>query len=154
MKVSPPRIFTLIKGKFMRLLICGSREWGVLFTAFTPQERNERLEEQELVRLVIEQLNPDLIIEGGAKGADYEASRVAKELAITFMEFPANWSKWGKRAGMVRNQKMLEDGKPDYILAFHRDISKSKGTADMIRRAKRNGIPYLLISKREDIDGI
>jgi hypothetical protein len=41
---------------------------------------------------------------------------------------------------------MLDEGRPDEIVAFHDNIAASKGTADMIRRAQKAGIPYRLVS--------
>jgi len=63
------------------------------------------------------------------------------------MSFPADWKSYGKGAGPIRNQLMLDEGKPDLVLAFHNDISSSRGTADMIRRAKKHGISYEIISE-------
>lgn len=50
----------------------------------------------------------------------------------------------GKRAGVLRNQQMLDEGRPDLVIAFHNDIGQSRGTRDMIRRAVKAGIPTFL----------
>ena len=84
------------------------------------------------------------IISGGAQGADTMAAQLAFEYGFRFIEFPANWRKYGKAAGPIRNQQMLDEH-PDLVLAFHSDITKSKGTADMIARAKRKGTPTKLV---------
>lgn len=42
-------------------------------------------------------------------------------------------------AGPIRNQQMLDDGKPDLVVAF----PGGKGTADMVRRARVAGIPTI-----------
>jgi hypothetical protein len=42
---------------------------------------------------------------------------------------PADWANHGKAAGPIRNRKML-DLKPDLVLAFHADLTNSKGTKD------------------------
>ena len=73
----------------------------------------------------------DTIIHGGAPGADTLAAGVAKEMGIEQKGYPADWRKHGKAAGPIRNQLMLDDGKPDIVVAF----PGGKGTADMIRRA-------------------
>jgi len=36
---------------------------------------------------------------------------------------------------------MLDEGKPTYVLAFHDNLAESKGTKDMVTRAKKAGIP-------------
>ena len=73
----------------------------------------------------------DSIIHDGAPGADTLAAEVAQELGIRARAYPADWRKHGRAAGPIRNQLMLDDGKPDILVAF----PGGKGTADMIRRA-------------------
>lgn len=76
------------------------------------------------------------LIHGGASGADTLAGAWAKEWGITVWVHPADWSKHGRAAGAIRNQDMLERGKPDLVVAF----PGGAGTADMVRRAKAAGI--------------
>ena len=59
------------------------------------------------------------VIAGGCRGADTLAARAAKACGYPFREFPADWRKFGKAAGPIRNQKMLDEGKPDLVVAFH-----------------------------------
>jgi len=42
---------------------------------------------------------------------------------------------------------MLEEGVPSLVLAFHNDVASSKGTADMIKRARSKGVPVEVISE-------
>ena len=35
--------------------------------------------------------------------------------------------------------------KPDLVVAFHSDLERSKGTADMVRRARKEGIEVILV---------
>jgi hypothetical protein len=51
--------------------------------------------------------------------------------------YVAQWKKHGRAAGPIRNQRMLDEGKPDLVVAF----PGGRGTADMIRRAERAGVP-------------
>jgi hypothetical protein len=113
-----------------RVLVCGDRYW-------TDKEMiKEKLSKNKD--------NIDMIIEGGANGADRLASECAKELGIPVMEFPANWKKYGRAAGPIRNRQMLDEGKPEVVLAFHDDITKSKGTKNMVEQArKRNKTVYV-----------
>jgi hypothetical protein len=62
------------------------------------------------------------------------------------MEYPAQWHKYGRAAGPIRNQQMLAEGKPDLVLAFHDDIDGSRGTKDMVNRARRAGVKVEVIS--------
>lgn len=114
----------------MIVLVCGSRDWN-----------NKDLIVQEL------QNCPGItkVIHGACRGADILAGQVAKELSILVEEYPADWDRYGLSAGPRRNQQMLDEGKPDYVLAFHDDINKSKGTRDMINRTIKAGIKYKII---------
>jgi hypothetical protein len=79
------------------------------------------------------------IIEGGAHGADYHAAQYArKHEDIKLTTVKANWNAYGKTAGPIRNQEML-DMKPDVIIAF----PGGRGTADMVRRGKAAGIEVI-----------
>ena len=48
------------------------------------------------------------IISGAAKGADTLARKFAEENNYEYIEMPADWGKYGKRAGYIRNQQMHE----------------------------------------------
>jgi hypothetical protein len=89
-----------------------------------------------------------IIIHGACKGADIMAERAAKFLEFDIKSYPVSHEEWrreGKRAGINRNEFMLNDAKPQLILAFHEDLKNSVGTADMIKRAKINKIEWELI---------
>jgi len=53
------------------------------------------------------------------------------------MPFPADWGKYSKSAGYIRNKQMLAEGKPDLVVAF----PGGKGTANMVKLAKLANIP-------------
>ena len=84
----------------------------------------------------LREIQPRVVIHGACKGADVLAGQAAHILDIQVEEYPAEWGRYGRAAGPIRNQQMLDEGRPDCLLAFHSDIRKSKGTADKIRRAK------------------
>lgn len=46
-----------------------------------------------------------------------------------------------RQAGPIRNEQMLQEGQPDKVLAFHENLAQSRGTADMVRRAAKAGVP-------------
>jgi len=81
------------------------------------------------------------IITGAAKGADNLGIRFSHEYGTKLESYPADWTSHGKAAGPIRNQQMLDDGKPDLVVAFPGGV----GTADMIRRAIKAGIPVRMI---------
>lgn len=126
----------------MKILVCGA-------TYFTDYE----LFHDELCRIIYEKghvkhMYPfevfDIeIISGMAKGADTLAVQFAKQYNLPLHEFPADWNKYGKGAGPVRNQKMIDEGHPDLIVAFPMKISK--GTRDMINRGLMEDIEVIVI---------
>ena len=82
------------------------------------------------------------MISGHARGADQLAEQWAKENKIPTRLFPADWDIYGKRAGYLRNVKMLEEGNPDLVVAF----PGGKGTNMMVSIAQSADIPVIKIT--------
>jgi len=109
----------------MRVLICGSRNFI----------------DEVAIAQVINNLDPnDIVIHGCAIGADSIAGLLAKAKGLTVLEFPAQWKRYGKSAGPIRNRQMLTEGKPDLVYAFYQDKKKSRGTKNMVTQTKKAGI--------------
>uniref|UniRef100_A0A6M3MD92 YspA cpYpsA-related SLOG domain-containing protein n=1 Tax=viral metagenome TaxID=1070528 RepID=A0A6M3MD92_9ZZZZ len=109
-----------------RILICGDRKW----------------KDVETIENFVKSLPPDtVIIHGDCRGADKIADKAAKEHGLTVEPFSAKWEKYGGAAGPIRNRRMLVEGKPDRVVAFHDDLSKSRGTADMVKQARKRHVP-------------
>jgi hypothetical protein len=110
-----------------RLLVCGGRAFA----------------DDALLAEVLERHIPiDWLIEGEAPGADRMARNWAVQTGVPVLKYPADWDRYGKAAGPIRNQFMLDDGKPTHAVAFYdRPRGESKGTADMVRRLKKAGVP-------------
>lgn len=85
--------------------------------------------------MVLDKLKVTAVIHGGCEGADMCAAQWATKRGIPAQEFAADWNKYGKAAGPIRNQRMLDEGKPDVVLVF----PGGSGTADMTRRALASG---------------
>jgi len=124
---------TLDYSKLNRVLICGDREW-----------KDDRLISEFILRLPVYVT----IIQGGARGADVLARDIGSNEGHPTMEFLADWERYGRAAGPIRNSKMLKISNPDLVVAFHDDIGQSKGTKHMISVAKAKGVPVLLITHR------
>jgi hypothetical protein len=77
--------------------------------------------------------------EGALYGADVLAQFVAEDMGVETKVYVADWETHGKAAGPIRNQLMIDDGKPDLVVAF----PGGTGTADMVRRAKAAGIEVM-----------
>lgn len=59
-----------------------------------------------------------IVIQGASRGATTLAKKWADERGVTYLKFTANWNKWGKRATYLRNKRIIEEGKPDLVVAF------------------------------------
>lgn len=81
-----------------------------------------------------------IIITGRCRGADRIAEEEARKLKMPVQTFPANWQKYGRSTGPIRNQEMIDLGKPDIVIAFHNDIKNSRCTKDMVKRAEKAGL--------------
>lgn len=79
---------------------------------------------------------PSVVISGTANGADKLGERWAIENNIHLEKYPAEWNKYGKRAGYLRNLVMSE--KADALLALW--DGKSRGTKHMIDIATKAGL--------------
>lgn len=116
----------------MRLLVCGGRDFSDCQLVW---DTLDRFAKSEVI---------DCIIEGDARGADRIAGAWAKRHRIDLRLFPADWATDGKAAGPRRNQKMLDEGKPDMVIAF----PGGAGTADMVRRAVSASVPVMHVAAR------
>jgi hypothetical protein len=110
----------------MRVLVCGGRDY------------DDALRVQDVLDgLVITKL-----IHGDCgRGADKLADNYGFRRGIEIVTYPAQWAKYGRRAGPIRNQAMLVHGKPDLVVAF----PGGRGTADMVARARKAGVRVMVV---------
>lgn len=87
------------------------------------------------------------IISGNAKGADSLGEKYAKEKGYSLKIFPADWKKYGNRAGFLRNNKMAEVG--NALIAFFADGAESKGTENMVKIAREKHLLVREIYERD-----
>lgn len=109
----------------MRIVVCGGRDFAD--QGFLNQTLNQLAKDHQI----------DAIIEGNSRGADRLAGFWARKRGIDNLKYPPNWDRYGLAAGPMRNQEMIDNGKPDLVVAF----PGGKGTADMVERARLAGIP-------------
>lgn len=107
----------------MNILISGSRDWN----------------EKKKIKQTLECYPNAFIIVGDCKGADKLAIEVAEELSLDYIVFKANWNAFGRAAGPIRNQGMVDylihqEGSK-LVIAFHEDFARSKGTKNLVNVA-------------------
>lgn len=108
----------------MKVLVCGSRSLS---------DPDIGIEER------LRELPPGTEISHGyARGVDLAAHYIAKRLGFPIFWRKPEWQRYGKRAGIVRNNLLL-DREPDLVIAWW--DGESKGCAHTIEEAKRRGIP-------------
>lgn len=141
----------------LRVLVCGSRTWLCAFVCPICNKPSGKPcfgktgVHAARAGLAADRIRRDLVIlpagtvviHGGAPGADNIADYIAREAGFVVERYPADWARDGKKAGSIRNQRMLVEGKPDRVYAFNLG---TPGTADMMRRARVAGVEVIEIS--------
>ena len=105
----------------MIILVCGGRDF------INQQKFNDAMDMLNFV--------PDMVVQGGARGADRLGRLWAKNNKIHFAEVPALWDAFGKSAGPERNSAMLLLN-IDYCIAFPGGYC----TANMVKKCRASGI--------------
>lgn len=114
----------------MIVLMCGDRNWNNF----------------KVIDAVLSTFPPNTeIVEGNCRGADKISGYLARKRGMIVHAESADWNTYDKGAGPIRNQEMLRKYKIDLVVAFHDNITKSKGTMDMITRATKAGILVKLV---------
>ncbi|HEY9353651.1 MAG TPA: SLOG family protein [Nocardioides sp.] len=117
-----------------RVLVTGSRDWDDLTAIAAAIEQ----------ALIDSDGRPVLVVHGACpSGADRHADHYARWLrgrgcSVDVEPHPANWQLEGKRAGFIRNARMVNLG-ADICLAFIRN--GSRGASHTARLAEEAGIP-------------
>lgn len=127
----------MINNTGLTVLITGDRNWSDKKIIQTVLTDFQKVLEEDFSQVITK------VINGGCRGADKISTKVCEEMKIPCHEFPANWS-LGKSAGPIRNRQMLDEGNPAVVIAFHSDLSSSKGTKNMILQAKQRGLAVML----------
>lgn len=105
-----------------RVIVAGGRDFS-----------NYELLESKLNRILQNITDEIVIVCGMARGADTLGERYAKANGIRVEYYPADWNKYGKSAGYIRNEQMAKNA--DALIAFW--DGKSKGTKNMIDVAEK-----------------
>ena len=113
----------------MKLIIAGGRDFN-----------NYELLEREANQVVSGVQNVE-IISGLARGADLMGCRFAEENGYPLRGFAAEWGKFGRGAGIIRNKLMAKNA--THLLAFW--DGKSRGTMHMIDYADKLGLEVKVV---------
>lgn len=119
----------------MYCCICGSRE----FTDYDILEK--------ALSSVIKPTQPCIIVSGAARGADKLGEIYAEKHDLVCLKFPADWDKYGKKAGMIRNSEMANCANRFFI--FWDGLSL--GTRGMLSIIKKLNKPYHLFNLQGDM---
>lgn len=103
----------------MRIIVTGGRDYS----------------DQKKVDEVLDLLMPDLVIQGGASGADSLAYNWCMRNKVEGKTYQADWNAHGKAAGPIRNRQMIEENPEAIVVAF----PGGKGTSSCIEIAKQFG---------------
>ena len=76
-------------------------------------------------------------------GADTLAGEYARDRGIPCRSFPADWRRHGRPAGFIRNRQMLDEGKPELVVAF----PGGPGTRNMVKTALERGFPVKTVDE-------
>lgn len=96
----------------------------------------------EVLDLYLSPIKDDIaIVCGKARGADTLGEKYAKEHGYSVMAFPAQWKRYGKPAGYIRNKEMAKNA--DALVAFW--DGQSRGTHHMIKTAMKNCLDIRII---------
>ena len=115
----------------MRLLVTGDRNWH----------------DYKLIKDALAG-KEECVCHGGASGADALAGEACRERGYKPTVFYAQWRRYGRSAGPIRNREMLLEFKPTMVYAFHDDLENSKGTKDMVRIALKANVRVIHFSHR------
>ena len=113
----------------MKLAVVGSRSFNDYDLL---KDKLDKLNSRKKIRM---------IVSGGAAGADRLAERWANENDIEAEVFFPDWEKYGKRAGFLRNEQIIDSA--DAVIAFW--DGQSRGTQHSINLAKTKGISVHVI---------
>lgn len=119
------------KMKTYRVIIAGSRkfnDYGKL------KENCDRILSAELE----DEDCKVVIVSGHAKGADSIGEQYARERGLDIDAHPADWKKYGRAAGVMRNKEMAETA--DALIAFPQEGEGNRGTRNMVRLAREKGL--------------
>jgi hypothetical protein len=130
-----------------KILVCGGRDFAdrALVEEILRPYQDFRRTAALMAGPPADWLLGPVLIHGAARGADSIAAQVADGWGWRIRAYPAEWGRYGRAAGAMRNQRMLDVERFGLVIVF----LGGRGTADMIARAKRAGVAVQKIPSRK-----
>ena len=125
-------------GKPYKILVCGGRHfesYGLLKVVLG-----------KLIEKFYIHISTSEIVSGHCQGADMLGEKYAEEYGVSVRRFPADWGKYKRKAGPIRNKQMI-----DYISDFENKLvvafttADTVGTRNTVKLAQKNNIPVVEI---------
>lgn len=124
--------------KKFRIIIAGSRSYDDYNTLAEECDR--------ILSLKVKDADTEIVVVSGhASGADALGERYAQERGFGLETFPADWTKFGRAAGPVRNAQMASVAHA--LIAFPKAGEQNRGTKNMVDLAVRKGLQIRIIGK-------
>ena len=102
--------------------------------------------DQALLYSALEKIDsPELIVSGGAKGADQLAEQYAREKNIPIKVFLPDYAKYGRAAPTIRNKSIVQEA--DIVIAFW--DGHSRGTQHSLKIAKEQNKEIRIVKFEE-----
>lgn len=128
----------IANGKAYKILICGGRHfesYGLLKVVLG-----------KIIEKFHIHISTSEIVSGHCQGADMLGEKYAEEYGVSVRRFPADWGKYKRKAGPIRNKQMI-----DYISDFENKLvvafmtADTVGTRNTVKLAQKNNIPVVEI---------
>ena len=124
-------------GNPARIIVCGGRHF------------NDYDRMKSIIDRVIAEIGSGItaieIVSGHCAGADQLGEKYAEERGYPCKVFPANWKKYGRAAGPIRNSEMIKyasEAEVPIVIAFR--SSKTRGTDDTVKKATQTGFKVVV----------
>lgn len=130
----------ITEDNIFRVIICGSRNFN-----------DYELLKEKCDYFLSRKINDGskvVIVSGCARGADQLGEKYASERGLAVLKFPANWDKYGKRAGYLRNKNMADVA--NACIAFLDSNRENIGTKMMIRIAREQKLLVREVNSEDD----
>lgn len=124
----------------------GERAFTILVTGSREAEAEDATKMTDILMEVAQGKGyPCTLIHGNARGADRIADHIGRMLGWHVVRHEAQWERYGRAAGHMRNGEMIRIGKPDIVVAFFKPGHENRGTSDCVKQAEDAGVSVVKV---------